>query len=273
MSLFLMAAPLPVKAFANKSSTDISGALIQGYSADPSVLPGMFVQQQDKNRMLVVPLTDKDSSNMLGVVVSSNSAALTLTPQTSGNTQPVLVAPSGEYMVLASTQAGAIKPGDFLTMSSLAGIAMKASKDQENVVGRADTAFNGSNALETATISVKGGKPQTVSIGDINVEVRLAPNPAFHSSNTLPGIVTKTADNIAQQSVPLIQVYLSLAILILTFFISGILFYGAVRSSLISIGRNPLSKKSVVLGLIKVLVVGLLILGAGIVGSYLVLKF
>lgn len=275
--LFLTLTGLTSLAFASSKTatqkpTDISGALVQGYNAAPSVLPGMVVELQVKGQNTVIPLTDKDSNNMLGVIVSGNGAVITLTPQTTGSSQPVLVATSGSYPVLVSDQAGAIKAGDYLSMSSLAGIAMKASKDQQNVIGRAEADFNGKNALETTPLKLGAGQPTNVAIGSITVQIRLAPNPQFHTTTILPGIVIKTVNAIAGKTVSLPQVYLSVALLFLTLFSTGMIYFSGVRSSILSIGRNPLSKKSVFLGLLKVVVFGVIIFCVGAFASYLVLK-
>lgn len=256
----------------SSGSTNISGSLIQSYNANSTVLTGMIVMLKAKSQDVVVPLTYKESTNMLGVVIPVNNATISLTPQTSSSTEQVLVSTSGNYITLVSTQGGPIKAGDFLTMSSIAGIAMKANKEQQQVVGRAIGSFTGANALETTPITGGTGQPKTVSIGSIPVDLRLAPNPEYHTSNTLPGAVTKTANAVAGKEVGLPQVYLSLTLLILTFFVTGIIYYGAVRSSIISIGRNPLSKKSIILGLIKVLTAGSFIFSSGVIAAYLVLK-
>jgi len=48
--------------------------------------------------------------------------------------------------------------------------------------------------------------------------------------------------------------------------------YGGIRSSIISIGRNPLAKKSIVRGLIQVITVGVIILVIGLFSVYLLLR-
>lgn len=266
LSSLAVAAPAPTP------THDISGALVQGYNATPSVLPGMVVELMTKGSNIVAPLTEKDSDNMLGVIVSGNGAVITLTPETNGTTQPVLVATSGSYPVLVSDQSGAIKTGDYIAMSSIAGIAMKASKDQQNVIGRAEADFNGKNALETTPIKFGSSQPVTVAIGSVPAQIRLAPNPQFHTATVLPGIVIKTVNDIAGKTVSMSQVYLSSAILFLTLFSTGMIYFTGVRSSIVSIGRNPLSKRSVFAGLLKVVVFGLIIFGIGVFASYLLLK-
>jgi hypothetical protein len=185
----------------------------------------------------------------------------------------VLVATSGDYKVLVSTQGGNVKSGDYLTMSALPGIAMKSSAYQEQIIGTAEADYSGKNSLGTVSIKNTDGKKINVSIGTVAVSLRLAPNPTYVRNNSLPGTITNAANAVANKTVSLIQIYLSLALLTLTFFVVGVIFYGAVRSSITAIGRNPLSKRSVIKGLVKVLMLGLIILGAGLTGAYMVLKF
>jgi hypothetical protein len=267
------AAAAPKAAPATASDKDISSTLVQNYKADSSVLTGMIVGFKGQDKSAVVPLTSKTARDMLGIVVSAGSATFTLTSQAAG-TQQVLVAPSGNYPALVSTQGGNVKSGDYLTMSALPGIAMKASAYQEQIIGTANGDFSGgSHSIASVPVKNNTGQKVNVAIGTVAIALRLAPNPTYVRNNSLPGVITASANAVANKSVSLIQIYLSLSLLILTFFVVGIIFYGAVRSSIISIGRNPLSKRSVIAGLLKVLFLGVAILGSGLVGSYLVLKF
>jgi len=254
------------------TNSEVAGVIIQSYNADPSVAVGMIVGFKDKSHSLVIPLTAQASRNMLGVVVPASNATLALTPQ-SDNNQQVLVATAGTYLVLVSNQNGPIKAGDYLTMSSLSGIAMKANSEQQEVIGRAASSFNGTaDVIDQAPIKTGSGQLTTVSISRVTVDLRLAPNPLYSPNNSLPGALSKTAVAIVKKPVSAEQVYLSLILVILTFFVTGTIYYSAVRSSIVSIGRNPLSKRSIIAGLIKVLVVGLVVFGAGVLSSYLVLK-
>ena len=69
-----------------------------------------------------------------------------------------------------------------------------------------------------------------------------------------------------------IRVYISLAVLFASASVAGALIYSGIRSGMIAIGRNPLSKKSIVRGMVQVVIVALIIFMAGIFGVYLLLK-
>lgn len=272
LAILIGLAGLAVPVSAANSNTP--AAITQSYSADPSVLAGMIVGLKAKDLTTVIPLSNKDVGNMTGVVVPLNDAAIVLTPQ-SGATQQVLVASSGDYSLLVSSQNGSIKTGDFLTISSLDGISMKAGTSQPEIVGRALADFGGKSGV-VGSVSLKNstGKTSTVSIGHISVDVYLAPNPLFQkSSPNLPGFLTKTASSVASKPVNTVRIYLSILVLLSTVIVSGIMFYGSVRSSIIAVGRNPLAKKAITRSLIQTILAALIVLISGLLAGYLILKF
>jgi hypothetical protein len=255
------------------AAADISGAVTQSYSADPSVLAGMIVELKPKDQTTVIPLASKDIRNMLGVVVPVNAADIVLTPK-SVPAQQVLVAASGRYNLLVSNQNGPIKAGDYLAVSALAGIGMKASADQSEVVGRAAGAFSGnSNVIETVPLKNSQGRVTTVAIGHIPVDVRLASNPQFKNASDLPGFLTRAANSVASKPVSPPRIYLSAIVLLATLFITGNMFYSSIRSSIVAIGRNPLAKKAIGRGLAQTVIAALIIFSAGFFAAYLILNF
>jgi hypothetical protein len=264
--LGLTAATAPAAA-----SSDISGAVTQSYNADPSVLPGMIVETKPKDQTTVIPLTSKDIRNMLGVVVPVNDAPIVLAPP-SPSAQQVLVAASGRYNLLVSNQDGSIKAGDYLAVSALPGIAMKAGTDQAQIVGRAVSGFSGAgNVISTVLLKSSLGRTATVSIGSVTVDVHLAANPLFDNNGKLPGFLSRLANSVANKTVSSVRIYLSLIVLLAVFFVIGSMFYGGVRSGIIAIGRNPLAKKAIGRGLIQTVIAGLIIFIAGVFAAYLIL--
>src|SRR6185312_15415943 len=138
LAICIVCSTAPVVAATKNNSTsssspptqNISSGVTQSYNADTSVVQtGMLVELKPKDPTTVVPLPDSDIKHMLGVVVPQNNAAIVLTPQ-NVTTQQVLVATTGHYNVLATNQNGPIKVGDYLTISALDGVAMKASEAQ-----------------------------------------------------------------------------------------------------------------------------------------------
>ena len=267
--LFGAAVPAGVVAVA---SSGLSGAVTQSYNADPSVLAGMIVELKAKDQATVIPLAGKDIRSMVGVVVPVNDAAIVLTPQ-SAKTQQVLVAASGRYSLLVSNQNGSIKAGDYLAVSALDGIGMKASADQVEIVGRAAAAFSGnSNVIEAVPLKNSQGRTTTVTIGHIPVDVRLAPNPQFKNASNLPGFLTRAANSVTNKPVSPARIYLSAIVLLTTLFITGSMFYSSIRSGIVAIGRNPLAKKAIGRGLVQTITAALIIFTAGVFAVYLILN-
>lgn len=236
----------------------------QGFKADNSLERGIIVVLDEEDSSKVVPATLERVEDLYGVVINQNDANVTF----SGEDDDVFVAPNGPYKALVSTQNGPIEAGDFVTISSLAGIGMRVDDIAPVVIGRAMTGFDGSNSISTAQAG-----DRTVSIGRIDIDVQVGNNPLQRQSEAnLPEFLRRAAETIAGKPVPAVRVYISVFVFIVSTFIAGSLMYSGVRSSIISIGRNPLSKKSILRSMIQVILFGLIIFIIGIFGVYLLLR-
>ena len=71
---------------------------------------------------------------------------------------------------------------------------------------------------------------------------------------------------------PAWKIYLGLSIIVIVAVLTSVMIYSAIRNSLVSIGRNPLSKEAIKKGFIRVVVAALIIFISGILGVYLLLK-
>jgi len=189
------------------------------------------------------------------------------------DSQKIYVASGGKFQVLMSDQNGTINPGDFVTISPITGIGMKSDEYQEIVLGKAIDGFDGTaNKLSEAVIKDAQGVEKKISIGRIQVDIAIMRNPVLRSTASLPSFLKEASEYISGKPVNPIRVYLSLAVLIAASAVSGALIYSGVRSGMIAIGRNPLSKKSILRGIFQVVIVALIIFVTGIFGVYLLLK-
>jgi hypothetical protein len=222
-----------------------------------------------------VPLTSKNIGNMFGVVVPAGDATIVLGTQEASNRQAqVVVVNSDQHSVLVSNQNGGIKKGDYLTISSLAGIGMKADTRQTEVVGRAAGDFDGQHNVEgTATLKGSLGHNATVALGRIPVDLHIAANPLNENTNNIRGFLTRTANGLANKPVSQVRVYLSTAVLLGTLFATGNMLYGAVRNGLLAVGRNPLAKKVIIRGLAQVVLLALTVFAGGVLAIYLILNY
>jgi hypothetical protein len=252
---------------------DLSNAVTQSYNADTSVQLGMIVKLKDKASKTVTPVSTDEIANMLGVVIPSDDATIVLTPQTT-TSQQVLVATSGRFSVLVSNQNGPIKTGDFITVSSVAGIGMKADENQLEVIGKAASDFSGNaNVIGTVKLKDSLGRTNSVALGRVQLDMRITHNPLFQkSADYVPGFLAKAATAVANKPVSVARIYLGMALLFVSSIIAGDMLYSGIRSGMIAVGRNPLSKKSIMRSLVETVIAGLIVFAVGIFAVYLLLK-
>lgn len=248
------------------------GGSVQGYAADTPIDNGTVVQLTGKNSNRVKVSTQAELQNMFGVTVDRAQLPLMIS---NGLENEVFVAVSGTYNVLVSTQAGAIVPGDYVTLSSISGVAMKAGTEEKTVLGRAHGSFNGEGiTLGKAELKdVEGNANKQVTLGSIPVTIDIKRNPNEKSTKTrVPEVLERIGQAIAEKEVSPIRIYLSMGITAVSIFAAIAILYSGVRNGVISIGRNPMSKKSIFRALLEIVLTCLLILIIGLFAVYLLLK-
>jgi len=282
LALGLFCCALPVSAATTKnasngssasSSNNLSTNVTQSYNADPSVEIGMVVELKPKDPTTVIPLNSSDVANLLGVVIPTANATIVLTPQTITQ-QQVLVATTGHYDVLVSNQNGPINVGNYVTISSVAGVAMLANANQSEVIGKAAGSYTGvSDVLGTVVLKDQAGHTRSVAIGRIPIDISITHNPLFQkSADYVPGFMVKIATSVADRPVSAARIYLSITLLFITALVTGNMLYSGVRSGMIAVGRNPLSRKSIIRSLVQTVIAGLIIFVVGTFAVYLLLK-
>ncbi|MBP9852885.1 MAG: hypothetical protein QG629_487 [Patescibacteria group bacterium] len=252
-------------------SISFAQTVSQAYGITGDVKKGMLVMIDPKNSKNVLPLTNSKDAAMQGIAVEPNETAVSLGLDT--KTNQVYVATNGKLNVLVSTQNGPVKKGDIISISALDGIGMKADSGQNVILGKALTNFDGKqNSIGKTQLKTTSG-PRTVSIGYASVDIGISKNPlaASVSGPPMPAFLRKSGDAIAGKPVSTVRLWVSFGVLVLTLFMAGNLLYGGVHNSLISIGRNPLAKKSILRGLIQVVVLGLMVFVIGLFAIYLLL--
>lgn len=252
---------------------DISQAVTQSFNSEGNVELGMVVKLKDKDSGAVEPLPQSRSDKMLGVIVPADASVVTIGPQDIKK-QQVFVATSGRYQVLISNQNGPIKTGDYIVMSSIDGVTMKADNEQPVTLGKAASNFNGTaNVLSTVKLKDSAGKEVSVTVGRIPADLVISNNPLKQKSyDYLPEFMVNIAQTVANKSVSAARIYLSLVVLLISGVVTGMLIYGGVRSGMMAVGRNPLSKKSIMKSLVQTVIAGMIIFTAGVFAVYLLLK-
>jgi hypothetical protein len=244
-------------------------AVTQAYTAAGDLQQGMIVKLTDKDTSKVEVVTPATVTHMQGVVVAPNAAPVTLSPTTPAG-QQVYVATSGKYKVLVSDQNGPIKSGDYISISSLAGVGMKADSSVSVVLGKATANLDNKTIIGSTNLS---GSPQKVNLALVPVEIAISHNPLANGAANSPNEwLERTAETIANRHVNPVRLYTALAILVISLVVGVSILYSGIRSSLTSIGRNPLARASILRNLLVVVLSGLLVVVIGLGAVYLLLK-
>lgn len=255
------------------TATNLSQAasITTGYGTSGVVQIGMIVGLAKDDNTKVEAINNERLTEAIGVAVNNNDSPITL----SGENQKTYVANSSKYAVLVSDQNGSIRAGDYVTLSSVNGIGMRADEFQSVVVGQATQEFNGktsSTYISTAQVKDNKGKDRTINIGKVEVNIGIAKNPLAKNVTDAPEILQRAGKTIAGRVVTAPRLYFALVLLILVSAISASVIYSAVRSGIISLGRNPLSKRLIIKGILQMVVVALIIFFTGLLGVYLILR-
>lgn len=272
--IFGLAATLAAVATVSFSAHAIEygGGSVQGYAAETELDTGTVVKLSEKDAKTVKIASQSDPQNMFGVTVNRNQLPFTIT---NGNLKnETFVAVSGTYNVLVSTQGGAIAAGDYVTLSSINGVVMKAGTEEKTVFGRAAASFDGSVKLSSAPLKDDSGNSnKTVDLGTIPVTIDIRSNPNQKTTKTnLPPFLERVGLAIAEKPVSPARIYLSIGVATISLIAAIVILYAGVRNGVISIGRNPMSKKSIFRALIETILTSLLILIIGMFAVYLLLK-
>lgn len=246
---------------------------VQGYASDTPIENGTIVELTGNKSDRVKVATQTNLRNMFGVAIDRNTLPVTIT---GGNLKnETFVAVSGVHTVLVSTQGGAIQKGDYVTLSSINGVAMKAGTEESTVFGRANSAFDGKGiTLGTTKLKDTEGKDnKVVKLGSVPVTIDIRNNPNDKSTEVdIIEQLRRVGQQIAEKEVSPIRIYLSMAITFISIIAAIVILYSGIRNSVISIGRNPMSKKSIFRALLEIILTTLLILIIGLFAVYLLLK-
>lgn len=255
------------------AAVSYGGGGVQGYASEEPLDKGTVVQLAGEGSTSVKVASQKELRNMFGIVVDKSQLPFTITNE--GLKNETFVAASGTYDALVSTQGGTIRPGDYLTMSSINGVLMKAGTEEETVFGRANSGFDGKGVtLGTSTLKdVNGKENQTVTLGSVPTTIDIKKNPNVKSTEVdILEQLRRVGQQIAEKEVSPIRIYLSMAITTISLIAAIAVIYAGVRNSIISIGRNPMSKKTIFRALLEIILTSILILVIGLFAVYLLLK-
>ena len=240
-------------------------AMSESYSSSDTLSIGSIVSQQDNAPDEVTAASTETADTTLGVVISSGSSLLNVTSGKSGQVQ---VATSGTLPVLVSDINGEIKRGDHVTASPVKGVGMRASANVR-VIGVAQSDMT---KQKQESYKDKDGASKTMTLGEVPVLVNVAYFFKEPEKTVVPAAIQNVANSLAGRDVGTVPILISAAIFLIMLIVVASLVYSMIRSSIISVGRNPLSQSAIYRDLIQLsgLVIG--ILAVGLIAIYLVLS-
>lgn len=250
-SVFVSILTLLILGVSTLSAQGVS-SIAQGFQTkDTGVVAGALVSLEKDTPNTVLLSTSDNVQDLVGVAGDKSLIEL------SNGTGSVQVVTNGTTQTLVSDINGSVKTGDRITASPIAGVGMKATQSGV-IVGIAQSNLSSADTTKQE-VADKKGKKKTVEIGLVSVQVDKVFYEAPSDANSfLPPVLSDFASSIAGHQVSPIRIMAAALLIALLFIVVTILLYSAVRSSIISIGRNPLSEQAVHKSLLEV---GLTVIG------------
>ncbi len=244
--------------------------ITEGFYSDQPLQRGMIVKQKNDEPSKIEMITRETANEAYGIVIAANDTPITI----SDEGQEFFVATVGTFEVLVSTQNGPVNRGDYVSVSAIDGIGMAASQDDETVVGIALSDFDASkDVASTTSITKADGQKQEVAIGRVELDARIGLNPHHKAPEPdVPTVIQRFSTAIAGKQVNPFRAYVSVVIFIMSTTTAASLLYSGVRTGLVSLGRNPLSRNTIVRGMFQVIITGLIVFFLGLFGVYLILR-
>jgi hypothetical protein len=215
--------------------------LSQGYTTSDQVSSGSIVSLKEGLQDHVVAATPDSSSTILGVVISDNNSLLSLWSGQAA--QQVQVATSGIVQVLVSDINGKIEDGDQITASPISGVGMRATSNAK-VVGVAQGSQDNNNSSEQS-YKDKQGEAHKVKLGLVPALINVSYFYKQPEKTLIPSAVQNIANALAGKKVDSLPILVSMGIFIITLIVVASILYAMIRSSIISVGRNPMSQAAI----------------------------
>ncbi|HET8883888.1 MAG TPA: hypothetical protein VFM68_00250 [Candidatus Saccharimonadales bacterium] len=240
-------------------------SLSQGFTTTEELPLGSIVSLKEDSSDQVVASSSNNVDSIIGVVINDGSSLLTLT---NGQENQVQIATSGMAPVLVSDINGAISRGDHITASPIKGVGMKATSNAKSVgIAQSDPR----NSSDKHTYTDAQGKEQSVTLGEVSVLVNVAYYFSQPEKTVIPSALQDVANSFAGKTVDTLPILISAAIFLITLIVVASIIYSMIRSSIISVGRNPMSQSAIYRDVIQLSALVLGILTVAVIAIYLVL--
>jgi hypothetical protein len=238
----------------------------QSYATASKLAIGSIVSIKSNTNDTVLAANNNNVGNLLGVVVNPGNSILSVASDQKNSAE---VATSGVLQVLVSDINGTISNGDQITASPIDGVGMKANENVR-VIGIAQSGLNTTNGSKESYTD-KDGTKKSVFIGQIPIQVAVSYFFKEPDKTIVPAAIQNVANTLAGKNVSTLPIVISIAIFIITIVVVVVIVFAMVRSSIISVGRNPMSQSAIYRDLIQLSALVMAILAVGMISIYLVL--
>ena len=259
VALLTLSLALPLGAHA---LTSIS----QSYASSERLSIGTLVSLQKDTSDKVVSAHSGNVDSLFGVVINADTSPISLSGNQANQAQ---VATSGTVPVLISTINGSVSRGDHITASPIAGVGMKATGNVR-VVGIAQGDLPETGGTKQ-TYKDKDGKEQTVTLGEVPVLINVSYFFKEPDKTIVPSAIQNIANSLAGRPVNTLPILISAGIFIIMLIVVVSVIYSMIHSSIISVGRNPMSQSAIYRDLIQLSGLVLVILAVGLIAIYMIL--
>lgn len=240
----------------------------QGYQSSEPLSVGSIVSlDKDASNSIKASKIDNVDS-LFGVVVSANSTLLALTSEQKNQVQ---VASSGVVQTIVSDINGKVRAGDLITASPMSGVGMKATSNTR-VVGSAQADLANSSGKSTQSYTDQSGQKVQAELGVIPVLINVSYYFKEPEKTVIPTLIQNVANTIAGKKVSPLPIIISLVIALVGMAGTISLIYSAIRSSIISVGRNPLAQSAVYRSLLQVIALTTGVIAIALGAIYLILS-
>lgn len=244
----------------------LASAIARGYATDDQGLqPGMVVALSDAStadKPKVKRASQDDGDKIVGVTTTPDKELITI----ASGEQQVYVQISGEVDAFVSDMNGIVKHGDLLTISPILGVLMKANDGSTTIIGIALQDFNESAAETKSITEGNGSRDIKVVKTKLNLDRKAASNERGAGSSSS---LQKLGESVTGRSdISEVQVVAALIIFLVVLVAEGSIMYGAVSSSITSLGRNPMARKIILKELVRVLLITFGVLTVGLSAIY-----
>ncbi len=242
----------------------MAATISQGFSASEKFVPGTIVSVQSATA--VSAADSEHADGLIGVVVDSDSS----TVEVKSDTSTVQVVTTGVVNAFVSDLNGPIKASDQITASPIKGVGMKATS-RGKIIGVAQSNFD-TSAGKSVTVKTKDGKFQSVRVGQIPIAVQASYYAPGTGGDIVPSAIQSLANTVGQKNVSVVRVLAAASFIFISLIVISVIVFSAIRSAIISIGRNPLAQADIYRSLLQVLLACLTILGVAVAAAYLMVR-